>query len=246
MNQKADDKLMVTFMKSILNITKVLIAILFFLFVIGQGGLASTIFGAATISSVIIGFAFKDIAENFLAGVIMAFNRPFRIGDFVQTGNVEGSIIAMSLRDTHVKTSDGKDVYVPNGQIIKNPLYNFTIDGFLRKSFSIGLDYGTDIDAARKIIQETMEKVEGVLQEEKIPKTLITEFGASTINIAVQYWIDTFDKTFSGTEIQSQSMKKVLNNLENAGVNLPGDIIELKNYQDKPITTGNQEVQKTA
>lgn len=246
LNVKADDKLMVTFMNSVLGITKVLIAILFFLFVIGQGGLASTIFGAATISSVVIGFAFKDIAENFLAGVIMAFNRPFRIGDFVKTGSVEGSIIAMSLRDTHVKTPDGKDVYVPNGQIIKNPLYNYTIDGFLRKSFSIGLDYGTDIDGARKIIQDTMEVTPGVLKEDKLPKTLITEFGASTINVEVQYWLDTFDNSFSGTEVQSQAMKKVLNNLENAGVNLPGDIIELKNYQDQPIKTGAPEIQKTA
>lgn len=246
MDREADDKLMVTFIRSVLNIVKGLVAMLLFLFLIGQAGLASSIFGAATISSVVIGFAFKDIAENFLAGVIMAFNRPFRIGDTVKIGSVEGSIIAMNLRDTQVKTFDGKDVYVPNGHIIKNPLYNYTIDGYLRKNFSIGLDYGTDIDYARKIIQKTMESVEGILKEDKPPKTFITEFGASTINIEVQYWLDTFDTSYSGTEVQSQAMKRVLNSLEAEGVNLPGDIIEIKNYQNEPFKAGASEMQKIA
>lgn len=241
---KAEDKLLIGFIDSIFRIINIVIGLLLFLYVIGQAGLASSMLGAATLSSVVIGFAFKDIAENFLAGVIMAFNRPFRIGDTVMTGNVEGTITEMSLRDTHIKTFDGKDVYVPNGQIIKNPLFNYTIDGFLRKSFSIGLDYGTDIEKARKIILDAVVGVQGILKEEKIPKTLIKELGASTIKVDIQYWIDTFEKQHSGTEIQSQAMKRVLNALEAAGVNLPGDIIEIKNYQNSPLKTNTQENKK--
>lgn len=237
MLKKAEDKLLVGFIDSVFRIVNISIGLLIFLYTIGQAGIASSVLGAATISSVVIGFAFKDIAENFLAGVIMAFNRPFSIGDTVMTGTVEGTITEMSLRDTHIKTFDGKDVYVPNGQIIKNPLYNYTIDGFLRKSFDVGLDYGTDIDTARNIVLKAVNTIPGILQEEKLPKTTIKSLGASTINIQVLYWVDTFNKQHSALEIHSQAIKRTLNALENAGVNLPGDIIEIKNYQNLPLQT---------
>lgn len=238
-NDKAEDKLLINFFDSMIQIAITIMSLLLFLYVIGMSGLAGSILGAATISSVVIGFAFKDIAENFLAGVILAFNRPFRIGDTVQINNVEGIIVEMSLRDTHIKTADGKDVYIPNGQIIKNPLYNYTIDGFYRRNFTIGLDYDTDIDQARKIIEQTAIQVPGVLDKGKSPQTLIKEFGSSTIIIDVRFWIDTFQKNHSIAEIQSQVMKHVLKNLSSSGINLPGDIIEIKNYKDKAIQMGN-------
>lgn len=244
MLEKAEDKLLIGFIDSVFRIINVSIGLLVFLFTIGQAGIASSVLGAATISSVVIGFAFKDIAENFLAGVIMAFNRPFSIGDTVMTGTVEGTITEMSLRDTHIKTFDGKDVYVPNGQIIKNPLYNYTIDGYLRKSFDVGLDYGTDIDAARSIILDSVNTIPGILQEEKLAKTLIKNLGASTINIQVQYWVNTFNKKHNAVEIHSQAIKKTLNALESAGVNLPGDIIEIKNYKNLPLHTNSSEINK--
>lgn len=242
----SDDPLLVNFLKRIVGMVKWIISVLFFLYIIGQGGLATAIFGAATISSVVIGFAFKDIAENFLAGVILAFNRPFRVKDIISTAGVEGVIESMSLRDTHIKTFDGKDVYVPNGQIIKNPLYNYTIDGFMRKNFVIGIDYASDIEQVRGIIQDSVSSVPGVLKEQKGPKTFIKSLGASTINIEVQYWMDTFDKSYSGSEVQSQAIKDVLANLENAGVLLPGDVIELKNYNTNTLKLSNEMTNKSA
>ena len=117
--------------------------------------------GAATISTFVIGFAFKDIAENFLAGVMLAFNRPFRLKDTIKTGNVEGNILEMHLsRYTH-KNFRRKDVYIPNAQIIKTPLYNYTIDGFLRQEFIIGIDYKSDIDLARNTIIDVLLKFKG-------------------------------------------------------------------------------------
>ena len=235
---KADDKLLANFFDSVSKIFVLIISILIFLYIIGQAAIAGTILGAATVSSFVIGFAFKDIAENFLAGVIMAFSRPFRVGDIVKTGEVEGRIIGLSLRETHIKTGDGKDVFVPNGQIIKSPLYNYTIDGYLRKNFIIGLDYGTDIEKARSLILGVLHNTNGVITKTKKPQTFIKEFGASTINIEVQLWIDTFDSNLSSLEVQSQAMRGVLNKLEEEGINLPGDVLELKNYKDVPLSTG--------
>ena len=219
--EQAEDKLLIGFIDSIFRIVNISIGLLVFLFTIGQDEMASNVLGAATISSVVIGFAFKDIAENFLAGIIMAFNRPFSIGDTIMTGAVEGTITEMSLRDTHIKTFDGKDVYVPNSQIIKTPLYNYTTDGHLRKSFDIGLEYGTDIEATRSIILDAVNTTPGILQEERSATTLIKNLGASTINIQVQYWVNTFNKQYTTEEINSQAIKKTLTALESAQINLP-------------------------
>lgn len=234
---KADDQLLINFLDSIFSLINYLIGFLLFLYIIGQTGIASSILGAAGISAFVIGFAFKDIGENLLAGVMMAFNRPFRIGDTIKTADVEGSIVEMSLRDTHIKTFDGKDVYVPNGQILKNPLYNYTIDGFLRKQFVIGVDYGSDIKQIRQIILDTVEKVPGVLTKSKGPETILSNFSPSTIDITVQFWIDTFDTVHSSVEVQSQAMTAVLAALDNAGINMPGDVVELKNYRAEGLKT---------
>lgn len=227
---KANDKLLVNFIDGIFRMVNFILGGLLFLYIIGQSGIAASLLGAATLSSVVIGFAFKDIAENFLAGVIMAFNRPFRIGDTVMTGSVEGNIVEMSLRDTHIKTFDGKDVYVPNGQIIKNPLYNYTIDGYLRGSFTIGVDYNTDIEKIRKIILTTVQDTPGILSEDKCPRTHVKNLNTSTVDIEVHYWMDTFNKQFSGLESKSIAQTRVLQALAKANVGMPADIVELKNY----------------
>ncbi|MBT8233887.1 MAG: mechanosensitive ion channel family protein [Saprospiraceae bacterium] len=239
LTHKADDQLLNNFMNSFLPILSGLIALLLFLYIVGLGGITKSIMGTAGVSAIVIGFAFKDIGENFLAGVMMAFNRPFRLGDTVKSGDVEGKIVELSLRDTHIKTFDGKDVYVPNGQILKNPVYNYTIDGFLRHQFSIGIDYDSDIKEARDIIMNILENEPGIIQDEKKPATMIGELGSSSINITSQYWINTFDSKFSGVEIKTQAIKKSLTALENAGINMPGNILELKNYNQVPVKLEN-------
>ncbi len=232
---KADDQLLVGFIDNIFRTVNISLGVLLFLYVIGQAGLASSVLGAATLSSVVIGFAFKDIAENFLAGVIMAFNRPFRLGDTIMTGSVEGSIIEMSLRDTNVKTFDGKDVFVPNGQIIKNPLYNYTIDGFIRGNFTIGVDYDSDIEQTRKIILEVVENVPGVLNDTKPPRTHVKNLNTSTVDIEVHYWINTLNKKYSGLEIKSLAQSRVIMALKEYNIGMPANIVEIKNYESSPL-----------
>lgn len=229
---KADDRLLINFINDVIPIANWIVVVLLFLHIIGLEGITKSILGTAGVSAIVIGFAFKDIGENFLAGVIMAFNRPFRMGDTIKTGDVEGNIVEMSLRDTHLKTFDGKDVYVPNGQILKNPLFNYTIDGFLRKEFTIGVDYNSDIDIVRKIIMDEISKFPGIINDKKPPSTFIGELTASTINIRVQYWIDTFNKKFSVAETQTKAIDNILRKLTEANINMPGDILEIKSYKN--------------
>ena len=225
----AQDKLLANFSNSILKFLNGTIVFMTFLYIIGQGKIATSILGAAGISAFVIGFALKDIGENFLAGVIMAFDRPFRLGDVIKSGDIEGTITEMSLRDTHIKTFDGKDVYVPNGQIIKNPLFNYTIDGFLRGNFTIGVDYNSNIEEARKIILDAVNAIPGVLNEDKAARTHVTKLDSSAINIEVHYWIDTFDKNYSGLEIKSQAQTAAYAALVAHNIEVPFNTITLIN-----------------
>ena len=218
LKSKAQDPLQVNFISNIFRIINCILGALLFLYIIGKQSIITSILGAGAISAFVIGFAFKDIGENFLAGLILAFKRPFRIGDVVKINNIEGSIIDLSLRETHIKTFDGKDVYIPNGMIIKSPLYNYTIDGYLRQQFSFGFDYGTDLNLARKILLETINKIPGVLQETKLANTSISEAGLYKIIVVTQYWINTFDKSYSSTEIKSEAISNALKELESHNI----------------------------
>lgn len=233
LKMRMDDPLLAQFFARIIRWTIIIIGFLIILNIVGLSEAAGSLLAGAGITAFIIGFAFKDIGENFLAGILMAFKRPFRIGDTVETGGITGKIIGLNLRDTQIKTFDGKDVYVPNGQIMKNPIINYTIDGFLRLDFSIGLDYGSDIEQATEIIFNTLRRIKGILWEEKSPQIIISDLGASTINLTIYLWIDTFDLKTSGLKVKTDAMREVVRALSDAEVYLPADIIELKIHNDK-------------
>ena len=142
------------------------------------------------------------------------------------------------MRTSQIKSFDGKDIYIPNANIIKNPVINYTIDGFMRNEFTIGLDYGSDVDKAIDILKETILKVDGVLKDGKMPSVHINDLNTSTLDITVQYWLDTFDPKFAGTVIRTNAINRSLVALDEAGFYMPGDVVELKNYNDNEISTG--------
>lgn len=241
LSRNTDDPLLANFLAKLVRLTLILIGLLIVLRLIGLGDAAASLLAGAGISAFILGFAFKDIGENFLAGILMAFKRPFRVGDVIETGGIQGKIIGLSLRDTQIKTFDGKDVYVPNGMLLKNPLINYTIDGFLRQEFGIGVDYESDLNEVIKIIYNAMKKVDGILWDEgKAPNVVIKELGTSTVNFTIYHWIDTFDKKVSGLAVKTNAMKTVLADLTAAGFYMPADIIELKNYNMQSLSTGEK------
>lgn len=237
---KSKDPLLVNFIDNVIYVSNIIIGILLCLYLSGFGGIASSILGAAGVSAFIIGFAFKDIGENLLAGILLAFNRPFKLGDTIMSGGIEGKIVEISLRDTHIKTFDGKDVYIPNGQIIKNPLWNYTIDGFLRGSFVVGIDYQEDVEQVRDILLQTVKQIPGVLTAQKAPRTHVKTLNTSTIDIEVHYWMDTYDPEASGLEIKSLAQTRCLEALTKAGVSIPTQVVEIKNYNDTPLRMSSE------
>jgi len=231
------DPLLANFLATILKALVILVGLLLIFRIIGLTGVVTGLLTGAGISAFIIGFALKDIGENFLAGILLAFKRPFRIGDVVDINGIRGQILTLNLRDTQIKTVDGKDVFIPNATIIKNPLVNFTIDGFLRYDFIIGLDYSSDYNAAMELILNTVSRVPGVLADQKSPNVWVFDLAESTLNIQASFWVDTFDLKILDVVVKSNVILEVLMALEKAGYNLPARIIELKNHQGKILKT---------
>jgi small conductance mechanosensitive channel len=183
LKRQMEDPLLADFLSTLIRFTVFITGLLIALKIVGFGGITTSILAGAGISAFIIGFALRDIGENFLAGILMAFKRPFRVGDFVETGAIKGKIIGLNLRDTQLKTSDGKDVYVPNAIIIKNPLINYTIDGFLRFDFVVGLPADSDYKFTMQSIEEAVLKVDGIIKIRRKPTVNITGLSADKVDL---------------------------------------------------------------
>ena len=210
-----------------------IITVVIFLDLVGFQNITTKILAGAGILTFVVGFAFKDIGENFLAGILLAFKSPFKENDLIETEKVIGYVKELRIRETIIKTTDGKDVFVPNSQIINSPLINYTIDGFLRNEFLLGLDYSSDLSKAIQVIIESVSKTEGVLLGGKKPAVIIDEFAASTINLKVLFWLDTFKSSSKSYHlgIRTQVMKNVLLALTENEFSLPSNIVEVKQYE---------------
>lgn len=231
---KTKNPLLAVFLGKIVAFVITTTGFVFFLNVIGLGSIAKHIMAGAGITTFVIGFAFKDIGENFLSGILMAFKSPFRIGDLIETNGTVGYVNELNMRDSVLKTLDGKDVYIPNSQIIKTPLFNYTIDGYLRYEIGIGLDYSSDLTKTIEIITSVLSNIPEVLQGDKKPIIVVDDLGVSTVNIKVLYWIDTFKSKSKAFHliIKSKVIVAMVEELNKNNIYLPADIIEIKNYKD--------------
>lgn len=230
--KKSPNHLTANFTSQIVGFILKTIVIFTTLYLLGLNSFTNKLLAGAGLLTFVVGFALKDIGENFLSGIILAFKSPFRLDDLIEVNGIIGHVRDISIRETIVKTPDGKDVFLPNSMILKSPLFNYTIDGFLRYEFTLGIAYEDNPTEAIKLILETVNQVEGVLKGDKKPGITIDELATNTININVKFWIDTFQSTRRSlhNSIRSKVINDVVEVLLEKGYGLPANIIELKNY----------------
>lgn len=197
MTRKAVNKLLskVTTNKTITNLLETIISIA----VIGVGvfialsvlqldGAVTSLLAGAGIIGLALGFAFQDIASNFISGVILSIRHPFGIGDIIQTNDFYGTVQKLNLRNTIMKTPTGQVVYIPNKAVFENPLENFTTTGLRRVDLSCGVSYGDDLEKAKKVALKAIDEVENVLSNKGI-EFYYDEFGGSSINFKIRFWV---------------------------------------------------------
>ena len=171
------------------------------------------------IGSVAIGFAFKDIFENFLAGIIILLRREMRIGDYVHCEGMEGQVEEILVRETHIRQTDGQLVIVPNSLLFKNPLIIRTDLDERRATVICGVAYGEDVDHAREIIRKAVESCSTVMATERPIQVFAQEFADSSINFEVTWW--TRSRPVDIRRSRDEVVAAIKRGLDEAGVEIP-------------------------
>ncbi len=231
-DKEVDNRLVVNYVIKVVRFLIILAGLILALHTVGFSGIAGGLLAGAGVGAIILGFAFKEIGENFIAGVILVFDRPFSVGDIVTINNNMGKVVNLLFRSLHIKTLDGKDVYIPNSKAINSELYNHTKDGFLRHEFIIGIDYNDDIELAKKVALIAVNQNPKVLKNEK-SQVLVDSFGTNAVNLKVLFWVLTKDYKVSANAIKSEVMRDVKNMLQANDIGLPANIQEVKMYNKK-------------
>ena len=174
--------------------------------------------------SVAVGFAFQDILENLLAGVLLLFRQPFRGGDQVDVDGMRGTVLEITIRETRIRTFDGELLIIPNADVYKNRIVVQTAFPEKRWSVLVGVSYDDDLDVAREAAIAAVDSVAEVLLEPR-PRALLVELGASTVNIEVQFW--TGSRQGDGLATRDRVIDAVKTHMDAAEVSMPSDIVEL-------------------
>lgn len=169
------------------NITTWIVGILLACVVAFPGLRLGDIVATLGLSSVAIGFAFQDIFKNFLSGILILIQRPFRIDDQIVIGDYEGTVEQIDIRTTKLRTYGGERVLMPNSEVYTSAIVVKTAYSKRRTDLAVGVDYNTSLPEAKQILQRTIQRVEGVLNKPD-PEIDLVGFGDSSIDFVVRYW----------------------------------------------------------
>ena len=174
---------------------------------------------ALGLGSVAIGFAFKDVFENFLAGILILLREPFRLGDYVESNGIDGQIEEITVRDTHIRQTDGQLVVMPNALLFKNPVTVRTNKDFRRTTIICGVAYGEDVDHARDVITQAVKKLDSVRDDMRDVQIFAREFNSSSIDFEVTWW--TGSRPVDIRASRDQVVAAVKRALDEAGIEIP-------------------------
>ncbi len=191
--------------------------------ILGLGTISDKILAGAGITTFIVGFALKDIGENFLSGLILAFSRPYRVGNLIECSEVKGIVKDMTMRQTTVEAENGKLIMIPNSLILKNPLTKYiNDDNNLRQEFSLNVD-STNAKEAIKLIANTVNAFDSVVKgKDKHVKVVIDSLSADKVKLLVIYWFDLEKFNGSRSNTKSEIMLAVFEKLKQAGYSYSG------------------------
>ncbi|AXT35995.1 mechanosensitive ion channel family protein [Phaeobacter sp. LSS9] len=190
------------------------------------------------LGSVAIGFAFKDTFENFLAGILLLLREPFQIGDFIECEGAEGKIEAITVRDTHIRQTDGQLVVVPNAQLFHNAVTVRTNKELRRATLICGIAYGENVDAARSVISEAVRNVDMVRDDVRDVQVFAKTFGASSVDFEITWW--TGSEPLDIRASRDQVVAAVKSALDDAGIEIPFPYRTLTVNEPVPVQIDSQ------
>ncbi|WP_372715744.1 mechanosensitive ion channel domain-containing protein [Novipirellula sp.] len=230
--RRIDSQLLQQVIASVVAVLVMLIGLYIALKVSGLSRLAVTVLGGTGLVGIALGFAFRDIAENYLSSVLISLNRPFSVGDLIELDNYKGFVRKVTTRGTLLLTLDGNHIQIPNSTIYKSVIINYSSSPRLRKDFTIGIGYDDSVTEAQDVVLQTLMKHESVL-DDPAPLVLVESLGASTVNLQVLFWLD--GERFDAPSVSSALMRLAKVALTEANISMPDEAREVVFPQGVPV-----------
>ena len=202
---------------------------------------AGTIISGLGIGGVAIGFAFQDIFQNLLAGILILIREPFREGDEITSGEYTGTVESIETRATYIRTYDGRRVIIPNSQIYTDPVQVITAYDMVRSQYDVGIGYGDDIGDAKRIALDTVKEIDGVLAD-PAPDVLTWDLAGSSVNLRVRWWTDPTRKNV--VKLRDRVLKQVSEALLSSGIDLPFPTQQILFHDQTEETDGDRKRQR--
>ena len=193
------------------------------------------------LTSVAVGFAFKNVFENFFAGLVVLMRNDVETGDVIRCEGICGRVEEITLRDTHLMTLDGRKIVLPNAMIFNSPVEILTKQSVRRQRLDVGVSYESDLAEARRAIRGALRELEGVSRQRE-PEVELTAFGGSSVDFAIYWW--------SGSEPADQRASRdavveaVKRALDDAEIDIPYPIQELR--VERPLAVATQKLERAA
>lgn len=192
---------------------------------IGAETLLGTLLGGAGVIGIAVGFAVKDTIENYIASLMLSIRQPFRARDHILINNQEGIVVRLTSRATILMTLDGNQLRIPNAEVFKATILNYTKNPERRFTFELGIDANDDPLAAIKVGIDAINKLGFALDKPKVT-AVIKEVGESNIVLQFQVWVNQLEADFS--KARSIAIRETKHALEDEGFTLPEPIYQLR------------------
>lgn len=203
----------------------VLLGLLFALEILGATAVAGAVLGTAGVVGLALGFAFRDVVENYIAGVLMSLRQPFEPNDHVVIEGNEGKIIRLTSRATILMTLDGNHLRIPNADVFKGVMLNYSRNPKRRFSFAVGLGNDEDLSGALALGVETLSSIPEVLADPE-PWVQIDDLGDSSVRLIFYGWVD--QRVADFPRVRGEAIRRVKEELEARGMDLPEPIYRLR------------------
>ena len=180
----------------------------------------TSLLAGAGIVGLALGFAFQDISANFISGIVMAFKRPIVVGDIIKTNGYQGFVKEIQLRATILETFQGLHVIIPNRSIFQNPLTNYTKTYKRRVDLTVGVSYGDDLEKVKELAKEAVLSNQ-YLTEEKDVRLVYEEFGSSSINFKIMFWVKYSPENPTYLDARSEAIMAIKKAFDENNITIP-------------------------
>ncbi|MFK8012763.1 MAG: mechanosensitive ion channel domain-containing protein [Marinicellaceae bacterium] len=224
LKRKIESQFILNLSARAISVPIIVIGIYLTLKVTGLTQLAITIIGGTGIAGIIIGIAFRDIAENFLASILISLQRPFKAGDIIIINDIKGMVQTVTTRGTIIMTLEGNHVQIPNSTIYKSIVVNLTANPNTRKDFTVGIGYEDNISEAQDIVLDILKQHEAILNKPEY-FVLVEGLGAATVNLKIYFWIDS--EKNNPSKVRSSIIRLTKRAFDSHGISMPDEAREV-------------------